>query len=313
MKSSEEYLRTQTFIGSSSEGLAVANAIRDLLFDVTDCQVWTEGVFLPGRTFIETLEKLLDRMDYAILVATPDDMLVKRDVESFSMRDNVLLELGLFMAKLGRERTYLVSPRDRSIHVPSDLLGLTTVDYECPTSPEEAIEALRESCEEIKLAMGEAEKELSTATKRMLVKRLLGLTNRVQAFVVALQSASVRSLADRSEFEKIRQQCADRLAGLAQDYEEDAKRLGVQEESAHLTSTVLEAIQQIPFPKEAVVSESDVVGGMFRHIVGKRSVGEQVTDRFEKLAERYDRWWDEYGARVSAALNNFQAALIAAM
>lgn len=40
---------------------------------------------------------MLERVDYAILVASPDDMLRQRDVESFSMRDNVLLELGLFM------------------------------------------------------------------------------------------------------------------------------------------------------------------------------------------------------------------------
>jgi predicted nucleotide-binding protein len=40
---------------------------------------------LPGRTFIETLEKVLDEMDYAILVATPDDSLTKRDVENFSI------------------------------------------------------------------------------------------------------------------------------------------------------------------------------------------------------------------------------------
>jgi predicted nucleotide-binding protein len=105
MTTSDKRLTTQTFIGSSSEGLIVANAIRANLIDVTDCQIWTEGVFLPGRTFIETLESLLDRVDYAILVASPDDMLRRRDVERFSMRDNVLLELGLFIAKLGRNRT----------------------------------------------------------------------------------------------------------------------------------------------------------------------------------------------------------------
>lgn len=78
--------QTQTFIGSSSEGLAVANAIKANLSELTDCRIWTEGVFLPGRTFIETLEKILDEMDYAILLATPDDSLTKRDVENFSMR-----------------------------------------------------------------------------------------------------------------------------------------------------------------------------------------------------------------------------------
>src|SRR5437868_5662307 len=119
----------QTFIGSSTEGLVVAKAIAANLPPEMNCRVWSEDIFLPGRTYLETLEKVLDEMDYAILVATPDDMLTKRDVAGYSMRDNVLLELGLFMARLGRRRTYLVSSRDNPIHIPSDLLGLTTISY----------------------------------------------------------------------------------------------------------------------------------------------------------------------------------------
>lgn len=211
MRRAEKVLNTRTFIGSSSEGLIVANAIQAHLADVTDCQVWTEGVFLPGRTFIETLESMLDSVDYAVLVATPDDMLKKRDVESLSMRDNVLLELGLFMAKLGRTRTYLASPKDTTIHIPSDLLGLTTVSYVSPSSADEAVACLKEPCERIKLAMTAAEKEMSLSMRRALVKRLLSFTNQVQSFVLTLQSESIRSLTDRAEFERIRNESADRL------------------------------------------------------------------------------------------------------
>jgi hypothetical protein len=275
--------------------------------------VWTEGVFLPGRTFIETLEAMMERVDYAILVATPDDMLRQRNVETFSMRDNVLLELGLFMARLGRTRTYLVSPRDRAIHVPSDLLGLTTVSYNLPSSAEEATDALHGPCDEIRRAMREAERELSLATKRVLVKRLLGLTNRVQGFVVSLQSESVRSLADRSQFERIRDECATRLTNLIREYEGDASRLNVGDKSARVADAVLLAVREIPFPEEVVVTDNDVVGGLLRHLTGTRSAGQQIGDRFEKLAKRLDEWWNRHGARISAALNDFQAALIEAM
>ena len=181
MNISQKIMHTQTFIGSSSEGLLVANAIRAHLLDATECHIWTEGVFLPGRTFIETLESMLDRVDYAILVASPDDMLRKRDVDSFSMRDNVLLELGLFMAKLGRARTYLVSPKDTPIHIPSDLLGVTTVSYISPFSADDAIQALKEPCAKIKEAMEVAEKELSTSMKRILVNSLLKNPSQVKA------------------------------------------------------------------------------------------------------------------------------------
>jgi hypothetical protein len=306
-------MQTRTFIGSSSEGLLIANAVRANLLDTTDCQIWADGVFLPGRTFIETLEAMLDRVDYAILVASPDDMLKKREVESFSMRDNVLLELGLFMAKLGRTRTYLVSPKDTPIHIPSDLLGLTTVSYMSPARAEDSIQALKEPCEKIRQAMLAAERELSTAMKRMIVKRLLSLTNRIQSLVVTLQSESIRSLIDRAEFERVRADCAERLAALVAEYEEDAKKLGVQDQAARLTGVVLDAVQQIPFPEEALVTQDDVVGGLLSHLVGTRSAKDQVRDRFQKLTVRYESWWRRHGPRVSGALNEFQGALISAM
>ena len=313
MTAGEKIMKTQTFIGSSSEGLVIANAIRANLLDVTDCQIWTEGVFLPGRTFIETLESMLDRVDYAILVASPDDMLRKRDVEGFSMRDNVLLELGLFMAKLGRTRTYLVSPKDTPIHIPSDLLGLTTVSYNSPPSADEAAASLKDPCEKIKEAMLAAEKELSTAMKRIIVKRLLKLTNRIQSLFVTLQSESIRKLTDRVEFERIRKDCAERLGILVAEYEEDASKLGVRKESDHLTKVVLEAVLKIPFPEEAVITQGDVVGGVLDYLKGARSAKDLVRNRFQGLTKRYEDWWSSYGRRVSKALTEFQGALIGAM
>jgi hypothetical protein len=309
----DKAIPTKTFIGSSSEGLIVANAIRANLLDETECQVWTEGVFLPGRTFIETLESMLDRVDYAILVASADDMLRQRDVESFSMRDNVLLELGLFMAKLGRSRTYLVSPRDTPIHIPTDLLGVTTVSYVSPASADDAVEALREPCGRIREAMAAAEDELSTAMKRLIAKRLLSLANRMQGFVVTLQSESIRSLTDRAEFERLRMDCAERLRAIVAEYEHDARKLGVQKQADRLTEAVLEGVRQIPFPEELVVTKSEVAGGLLGSLVGGRSAGEQVAERFRRLAKRYEQWWGTFGTRVSAALTEFQGALIDAM
>jgi predicted nucleotide-binding protein len=313
MSAGDKLLKTRTFVGSSSEGLVVANAISANLRGLTDCQVWTEGVFLPGRTFIETLESLLDSVDYAILVASPDDMLIQRDVERLSMRDNVLLELGLFMAKLGRTRTYLVSPKDVPIHIPSDLLGLTTVTYQLPPSPDVAAAWLKQPCERIREAMMAAESDLSKAMKRLLVKRLLALTNRMQTVVITLQSESMRSLTDRVEFERIRAGCADRLAILVSEYADDAAKVGVQTEAGQLAQVVLEAVRHIPFPEEAVVTRDEVVSGLLAHLVRGRPASEQVRDRFERLSARYEEWWSRFGPRVAGALTEFQGALINAI
>ena len=46
-----------------------------------------------------------------------------------SPRDNVVFELGLFMGRLGRRRTILMKPKNTVIKLPSDLVGVTTIDY----------------------------------------------------------------------------------------------------------------------------------------------------------------------------------------
>lgn len=305
--------QTQTFIGSSSEGLAVANAIKANLSEHTDCRIWTEGVFLPGRTFIETLEKILDEMDYAILLATPDDSLTKRDVENFSMRDNVLLELGLFMAKLGRRRTYLVSPKDRPIHIPSDLLGLTTVAYEYSRDARDWTQTLAEPCETIRMAMREAEKELSLAMKRDLVKRLLGWTTKLQGFIVTIQTESIKSVLDRSKFERLRQDIAGRISETVHEHKPDADSLNVGAQYDHLVAIMLGAVETIPFPEEAVVSKQEVVDGVLGHLLGRRSIESQLNERVASLVSRYEVWWTEQGPRISKALLDLQASLIGAM
>ena len=49
------------FIGSSTEGLEFARAIRSLIRDDAEVTLWNEGVFTIGTTFIESLiEKKFD-------------------------------------------------------------------------------------------------------------------------------------------------------------------------------------------------------------------------------------------------------------
>ena len=303
----------QTFIGSSSEGLLVARAIAANLPEEVNCRIWTEGVFLPGRTYIETLEKVLDEMDYAILVATPDDLLTKRDVSGFSMRDNVLLELGLFMAKLGRQRTYLVSSKDNPIHIPSDLLGLTTVNYETSKDPAGWTLAMAEPCRVIGEAMEEARAEVSRAAKRVIIKRLLTWITKLQNLIAALQAESFKSVLDRNRFALLRTDVAKRLSDMIHEHQDDAADIGVTERYHALAKTVLEAADTVPFPEEAVVSKGDVVGSALSHFLGGKSFEEQIGERLNSLSRRYDVWWHEHGPRISHALLDLQSALVAAL
>ncbi len=123
-------LRPTVFIGSSAEGLAIANAIQVNLDYACEVVIWSQGVFGLGGGTLETLVNKLDTFDFAILVVTPDDMVESREKKQAAPRDNVLLELGMFLGALGRERTFFVHDRTKDIKLPSDLAGVTPATYQ---------------------------------------------------------------------------------------------------------------------------------------------------------------------------------------
>ena len=68
------------FVGSSSEGLDLARAVRALLDEDAEVTLWKEGFFDVGGTFIDSLIKALPRFDFAALMLTADDLLTSREV-----------------------------------------------------------------------------------------------------------------------------------------------------------------------------------------------------------------------------------------
>ena len=102
----------RVFIGSSSEGLAVAEAMFSCMSRETEPTLWTHQIFTPGAYPLEALEKAVRGHSFAILVASPDDEVVKRGLSAAIMRDNLLLEFGLFAGALGRKRVFSVQPRE---------------------------------------------------------------------------------------------------------------------------------------------------------------------------------------------------------
>ena len=127
-------LRPSVFIGSSAEGLSVAEAIQLNLDRVCDCMIWSQGVFGLSAGTLETLVGSIDNFDFAILVLSPDDLVESRKKNQPSPRDNVLLELGIFIGGIGRERTFVVCDRTVSLKLPTDLAGITLATYQLQSS-----------------------------------------------------------------------------------------------------------------------------------------------------------------------------------
>lgn len=110
------------FIGSSKEGLPVAKMAQAGLEDMAECTLWTDA-FEIGKSNFDNLISQIAFYDYAILVATGDDVITSRKKSSKGARDNVLFEFGLFAGGLGRSRVFYML--EAKTKIPSDLLGLT--------------------------------------------------------------------------------------------------------------------------------------------------------------------------------------------
>lgn len=122
--------RPSVFIGSSAEGLSIAESLQLNLDRACEVVLWSQGVFGLGGGTLETLVDKAGEFDFAILVLTPDDIVESRGVAQQSPRDNVLLELGLFLGVLGRRRTFVVFERTTAMKLSSDLAGVTLADYQ---------------------------------------------------------------------------------------------------------------------------------------------------------------------------------------
>lgn len=118
------------FIGSSSEHFAVADAVADSLASPSlEVTTWKEDVFRPSSYTLVDLEEQAQASDFAVLVLGADDLVLSRDELHLAARDNVILELGLFIGACARERVFLLVPDTAEVRLPSDLAGITTLRF----------------------------------------------------------------------------------------------------------------------------------------------------------------------------------------
>lgn|GEM_PF-1948858 len=152
------------FIGSSVEGLDVANTVQELLDFQCEATVWAQGVFTPSRTALADLYVRTRRTDLALFVFTPDDVTTMRGVVSAVPRDNVIFELGLFLGALEPDRCFILQPRGVDLHLPSDLLGLTPLTFATDRRDGNLLAALGPPCNQLRRAIRQFE-QLSSVIK----------------------------------------------------------------------------------------------------------------------------------------------------
>lgn len=119
-------MKTRIFIGSSSEGLSIASEVKSKLETNLDCEVilWSNpGIFEFNKSALSSLIDGRLLYDFAILVATKDDLARFRGFKKYIPRDNVIFEFGLYLGSFGEHRTILIQESD--VKLPTDLNGIT--------------------------------------------------------------------------------------------------------------------------------------------------------------------------------------------
>jgi hypothetical protein len=205
--------RPSVFVGSSSEGLDFARAVRSCLDQDAEITLWNEGLFPVGRTFIESLMAALPRFDFAVLVLTPDDLVSSRDQQTFGPRDNVIFELGLFMGRLGQSRTFMLHQANARVKIPSDLAGVTTAAYVWPRSDGSHVGAVGGACGRIRDVI----RDLGVSETKT-AKELNAIRTRQddQEHKLSIQQAEIRALKVSLQG-IVTQYEMDKLVGLNQD------------------------------------------------------------------------------------------------
>lgn len=142
--------KPKVFIASSVEGLNIADAINANLEYEAECTIWRAGTFKLSSQTLDDLVRKSSTVDFAVFVFTPDDAATIREHVQAVARDNVVFETGLFVGAIGKERCYIVKPRNVDMHLPSDVLGVTPADYEPNRSDGDVESALNYACKLVK-------------------------------------------------------------------------------------------------------------------------------------------------------------------
>lgn len=85
-----------------------------------------------GQTIIEKLEKYTGAAQFGVVLATLDDIGYRAnhpDEQAYRARQNVVLELGMLLSKLGRSRVAILLHQQENMERHSDIQGLIYIPF----------------------------------------------------------------------------------------------------------------------------------------------------------------------------------------
>lgn len=194
-------IEPRVFVASSGEAERLAQAIQQNLKGV-EVTVWTQDAFRIGHTIIDELNRNLQGADFGIFVFAPDDMVTIHGRKQQAVRDNVLLELGMFIGRLGKERSFIVRPKGGDMRLPTDLLGVITARYDQERAMREPAAALGSACTQIADAIARQHRNKTRELNKLITEALETIC-RFMSAPVTPEQASLRAFIFRREKDEL--------------------------------------------------------------------------------------------------------------
>lgn len=158
-------MKPRLFIASSTKGRRIAEVIQLELKNAARVTIWDQAFFRLSTTVLEAFEEQFEEFNFAVFVFLPEDTTKMRGNAYRTIRDNVILELGFAIGRLGRKRCFIVVPEKRNtgeydIHLPTDIEGIMYATYDPPAARNRKLRdlqsALGPACAQIREAMQDA-------------------------------------------------------------------------------------------------------------------------------------------------------------
>lgn len=172
----------QIFVASCGKAKELAKILRSRLEmrKVGKVVLWFEkSTFQPGSSTLEGLIGQCKEADFAVILLTEDDLLIKNpDLpskhETRIARDNCIYEAGLFTGGLGLDpkRCFLVSLLGDDKAMPTDLLGITVINVDREEGKDVNADWFEDNCDKVVSTIEDAVKTLGPLLQRLRLTAL---------------------------------------------------------------------------------------------------------------------------------------------
>lgn len=149
--------KSRIFFGSSKTSRKLAEDLIAILEKDESilCIPWYKISKISQISFLEPLFEEFKICDFSVFIFGPDDVIIKdklgKEEKYLVTRDNVIYEAGFSMGKIGKARTFLVTPDDiQEFHLLTDLSGFITARYKHEQWENGDKKALNDAANEIK-------------------------------------------------------------------------------------------------------------------------------------------------------------------